>query len=335
MKNQIKELESFKGSGTELVSLYIPHDKNLSKIRGRMNSEISEAESIKSKSTRKKVQSALKSIVNVLNQYKETPENGMVLFASSEDVFVFDSLKTPVQSSRYKCDSDFYTKPLQSLISNSNDYGLVVITENKATIGVLRGNIILEKKTIESGLHGKHKAGGQSAQRFDRDRKQKKKKYFNKVGESVSKILPDNCELLIGGVDITRKDFVRGDYLPHDIEILGQFNVNYSEKSGLEELAERGKDILSENEINKEREILEKFYKSLRDGQDAYGIKKVEEYLEQGRVETLILSEEIKNEELVEKAKNIGSEVIYISTSFDKGEQFNQNFDGIGAILRW
>lgn len=334
-KKQLSNLKNITGSGTELVSLYIAHDDNISEYKNRIKNEISEADNIKSKSTRKNVKSALKSILQVLQNYRQTPENGLIIFSSKENTFVFNNLKEPVVSSRYKCDSSFYVQPLEDLLLNKRSYGLLVITENQATIGELAGNRVKKKKSIESNLHGKHKAGGQSAQRFSRDRKQKKKKYFKKVGKNLKNIL-DNVEgVLIGGVNITVKSFKRGDYIPHNIDVIGQFNVDHAGKSGLRELAEKSKEVISEKELNKEREKLEEFYKSLRKGKDAYGKEAVEKYINHGRVDTLLLSDQNKETHLAEKTEQMGGEVLYISTDFEKGEQFHKNFNGIGAILRW
>lgn len=170
-----------------------------------------------------------------------------------------------------------------------------MVTENEASIGYLRGRKVSEKISIKSNLKGKHKAGGQSAQRWSRDRKEKKKQYYKNIGENLSKLDSEESNLVIGGPNITRKDFLNQDIIPHNMELIGQFNVNYTGLKGLRELAEKSKDIVDEEEMKEEKQKINKFFKSLREGKDAYGKEKVEKYIEQGRVETLLLSED-KNE---------------------------------------
>ncbi|MDY6775246.1 MAG: peptide chain release factor aRF-1 [Halobacteria archaeon] len=341
-KKEFERLSEIKGGNTELVSLYISPGSNIADYRDRIRTEISEADNIKSKETRQNVKSALQSILDVLGNYRQTPENGLVIFSSKDETYVFDDLETPIDSSRYHCDSEFLIEPLETSLDSSTTYGLVIITENEASIGVLEGNTVRERKHMESNLHGKHKAGGQSAQRFARDRREKKKRFFKKVGQSAGKIL-DSEEIdgvIVGGTEITRKDFLDGGYLHHELEkmIIGRFAVSYAGESGLRQLADAADEVISEQRINEEKELIERFYSDLREGKNAYGVDRVEDLVEHGRVETLLISEDVEGEryeELAEKADEMGGETEYISTDFDKGEQFYQSFGGVGAILRW
>lgn len=70
-KNKLKKVESIDGDGTQLVSLYIPSDSNINRYSQRVQDEIAEAGNIKSKETKKKVQSSLNKIASVLKGYKK------------------------------------------------------------------------------------------------------------------------------------------------------------------------------------------------------------------------------------------------------------------------
>ena len=61
-KKILKELKEKKGKGTELVSMYVPPDKQLSDITKQMRDELGQSANIKSKTTRKNVQSAIEVI---------------------------------------------------------------------------------------------------------------------------------------------------------------------------------------------------------------------------------------------------------------------------------
>jgi len=58
----IEELQEYEGSGTQLVTIYIPDDKQISSVVEHVIQEHSEAANIKSKQTRTNVQDALTSI---------------------------------------------------------------------------------------------------------------------------------------------------------------------------------------------------------------------------------------------------------------------------------
>jgi peptide chain release factor subunit 1 len=79
---QLDFLSTQKASGTSLVSYYIKGGIN--QTGQKLTKEISQAENIKSKDTRKAVTSALKAIQQTLKNYTNIPENGLAVFASDE-----------------------------------------------------------------------------------------------------------------------------------------------------------------------------------------------------------------------------------------------------------
>ena len=110
----IEELSEYEGSGTQLVTIYIPPDKQVSDVVAHITQEHSEASNIKSKQTRTNVQDALTSIKDRLRYYDTyPPDNGIVLFSGAVDsgggqtdmvTRVLESPPEPVQSFRYHCD---------------------------------------------------------------------------------------------------------------------------------------------------------------------------------------------------------------------------------------
>ena len=55
LKNAITDLQGMRGMGTELVTVIIPPDKQISDVRGQLSQELGQDQNIKSKSTRKHV----------------------------------------------------------------------------------------------------------------------------------------------------------------------------------------------------------------------------------------------------------------------------------------
>ena len=59
-KKMIKNLSEKKGRGTELVSVYIPHDKQISDVAKQMRDELGQSANIKSKQTKNSTSMPLK-----------------------------------------------------------------------------------------------------------------------------------------------------------------------------------------------------------------------------------------------------------------------------------
>ena len=83
LKKFIKDLASFKGRHTELVSVYIPQGYDMNKIINHLAQEQGTATNIKSTSTRKNVPDALERMIQHLRLYKKTPEHGLAAFAGN------------------------------------------------------------------------------------------------------------------------------------------------------------------------------------------------------------------------------------------------------------
>jgi peptide chain release factor subunit 1 len=66
--------------GTSLVTLYVSGNSNMNNVSNTLISELSSSQNIKSKQTRTAVQSALKSIQQIVKSLPHiAPENGLVL----------------------------------------------------------------------------------------------------------------------------------------------------------------------------------------------------------------------------------------------------------------
>ncbi|MEM5816112.1 MAG: hypothetical protein QXL14_03640 [Candidatus Aenigmatarchaeota archaeon] len=164
----MKELEKIKGRHTELVSVYIPAGYNLIEVINQLIEERSTAENIKSKNTRKNVLAALEKIIQHLRLFKQTPPNGLVVFAGNvspvegkEDIKLW-SIEPPekLETKIYWCDQVFVLDPLRDMIKEKDVYGLIVLDAKEATIGVLKGKKIIVRKRLESTVPSKTVKGG-------------------------------------------------------------------------------------------------------------------------------------------------------------------------------
>jgi len=165
----IEELRDFEGSGTQLVTIYIPEDRRVSDVVAHVTQEHSEASNIKSKQTRTAVQDALTSIKDRLRYYDTfPPENGMVIFSGAIDAGggqtdmvtrTLESPPQPVESFRYHCDSAFLTEPLEHMLEDSGLFGLIVLDRREANVGWLKGKRVEPVKSASSLVPGKQRKG--------------------------------------------------------------------------------------------------------------------------------------------------------------------------------
>jgi peptide chain release factor subunit 1 len=352
LKKILGELKSKKGRHTELVSVYVPQGYDLNNIMTQVESERGTATNIKSTTTRKNVVDALERIIQFLKLYKKTPENGLVLFCGNvserdgvQDLRIWSvEPPEPITTRLYRCDKEFITKPLEDLVTPKDVYGLVVIDNKTATIATLKGSNYSIVKKLTSGYHGKHRAGGQSHRRFERMIEEQSHEFKKRVAEVVAEafmpLSKDFQGIVVGGPAATKEDFLEGDYLHHELrkKIIAVKDITYTDESGIRELIDAAKDDLSELEMVQHKKLMQRFMKELvEDGAVAYGLE-LENTLDAGAVDILLLSENLSPEEidrLYEKAKVSNTKVEVISTDFEEGFQLWNTFKGKAALLRY
>ena len=352
LRKFIKELESYRGAHTELVTVYIPAGYELSKIMTHISQEQGTAVHIKSKQTRDNVIAALEKMIQHLKLFKRTPPNGLAIFAGNiaeregqQDVKVW-SIEPPIPLGQrlYRCDKTFVVDVLKDIVEERAIYGLVVMDRRDATIALLKGKTIIPIRKTHSEVPGKTRAGGQSAQRFERLREGAKKEHFKKIADYMKDEFLKIKELkgiILGGPGVTVNDFLNKDYLTGDVKkkIIATKDLSYTGEFGLQELLDKSADVLASEEITEEKEIMQKFFSLLatKESTVTYGEVEVMKVLEAGAVEILLLSEALEDatiEEFEKKALDFGTEVKLISEETREGAQLRE-MGKIAAILRY
>ncbi len=310
LKKLIKELEDIRGRNTELVSLYIPEGYDMSKISEFVTSESSEAENIKSKHTRKNVQSALDKIGRKVREEHSTPENGVVFFAGNvsdtqgrPDIQIWEVVPPqPIESRRYRCDKEFVLEPLQQMIVDDRVYGLIVCDKNNAEIGYLQGNSIKTAYSLDSNVPGKTRAGGQSAQRFSRLRKEMLKSFLGEIAEKSKKAFMDKARedkllgIIVGGPGFVKDKLLDDDYLHQELQekVITRESLGHAGEGSLKELVNRAEEAIEDSKAVREKQKVNRFLKNLKEenGKSEYGLKPVLKAMEMGAVETVLISED-------------------------------------------
>ncbi len=330
-KKKIKKLEQFSGRGTELISVYIPFGTDRSSIAGQLTEEISQSSNIKSPTTRKNVQAALRKIISFLKQIDfKLPETGLVVFAGNvsetegrQDIRLFTI--RPIKDLRtklYWCDSRFHLEPLKEMIKPSSVYGLVAIDRSEATIAVLSGKRYEILGKFTSGYSGKMRAGGQSAQRFERLREEAEQEFYKRISEKLNYVfLPYGDKLqgiIVGGPGMAKQFFIDKGLIDHRLrqKIIAVVDISYTDEGGIRELMQRSDQVLKDTEIIKERKVLSSFFEALaKNDLAAYGEKEVIEALNSGMASVVLVSEGIDWNVFKLLDQNTGEEQYFV----DKG----------------
>lgn len=310
VKRLLAELSEKRGRGTELISLYIPPKKALHEVISALREEYGTAANIKSDTTRNHVMDALVKTMQRLKLYKTTPENGLVIFCGalptngpgSESIFLYEVYPPkPVQTYLYRCDDHFHLHILKDMLKEEKTIGLLSIDTSEAAIGVVTGSRLEVVDEVTSGVSGKHRAGGQSARRFERLREMELTEYYHRVARHTNKALLEDHTiqgLLVGGPGGTKDTFVKGEYLDYRLRrtILAVVDTSYAGREGLRELVDKASDILQDIRLIEEKKLVTRFLKEVNstDGLAAYSAKEVLEALQKGSVETILVSEDLE-----------------------------------------
>jgi len=353
VRKLVQELKQHRANHTEFVSVYVPAGYDMNKITTHLYQEMGTAENIKSTSTRKNVKMALEKMIQHLKTYyPKTPSHGVAVFSGNvasrdgkEDMKVW-SLEPPTELGirMYRCEKEFVVDVLEGMLQETNVFALVVIDRREATIGLLRGKTIVPLVDAHSMVPGKFKAGGQSAQRFHRVIEGMAKDFYKKVGDMMKDQLLEMKELkgiIIGGPGPTKEDFINGDFITNELKkrIIGVKDLSYTGEYGLQELLDKSQDILALEEVAEEKKYMEQFFTLLakQPGKVAYGEKEVEEAIQLGMVDTLLVSESLGDDRIDkygEEADKEGTKLVVISVETREGVQLKE-LGGIAALLRY
>jgi peptide chain release factor subunit 1 len=312
LKMALEDLREMKGFGTELVSIIIPPDRQVSDARQLLQNEHGQAANIKSKGTRKNVQGAIDSALSSLSKIKNAGENGIALFVGSIIVgnnrnrminVLVEDPPQPLLSFRYRCDSTFELTQLEDMLIDKKSYGLFVIDRSEAAFGIATGKRIHIQEHLVSNIMGKHRQGGQSAQRFERLIEEAAHKFFKRASEHACDYWLPNLEniqaIIVGGPGATKDFVVKNDYFHHEIVkkiAKTTFDVGYSNESGIRELVGNAGQMMGEIELDAERKVMDVFLSELikTHPKATYGQQMVKQALDQGAVQKLLISEALR-----------------------------------------
>ncbi len=302
-------LASKEGRGTELISLYVPPGRRIHEVMANLREEYGTASNIKSRTTRKNVQDAIDRVSQRLKLFKAPPKNGLVIFCGAiphggpgtekMEMHVLEPPE-PINIYFYRCDARFHLEPLLEMATERDAFGVIVIDSTEAVVATVRGQRMDILQEFTSGIPGKHRAGGQSARRFERIREQAMNDYFRRIGAHALELLGKVSGLkglIIGGPGPTKHDFVEGDYLNYMLKekILATVDTSYVGEQGVEEIISKSQDVLKGVRYLEEKRLVQKFLYEIghETGLGVYGETQVRRFLNAGIVDLLLVSEKM------------------------------------------
>ncbi|WP_222918010.1 Vms1/Ankzf1 family peptidyl-tRNA hydrolase [Natrinema sp. SYSU A 869] len=332
-----------------LVTLTVPPKSSIGKARRPVETDYAEATQLDEQSMPRPLVDALEEARRRLNEYDEIPEHGLAIYAGVVDgdlvATTVDDLPVPIEESRYEHGNEFDLEPLEDVTEPESTYGLLVVERGGAALGRLDDEGVEPIETLDSNVPGKSSAGGQSAERFERDRERQKRDFFDAVAERAEmEFLGDDPAdgVLLGGTTGIVEDFREEADLNHRLadRLVGEFPVEYASEQGLRQLAAKGEGAIEERDRGDVRETLGAFFERIRDDDEpvAYGVDEVDDALEYDAVETLLLSMGLEGSELQElgdQTAEQGGETVVVPDDFPDGIRFGDAFDGVGALLRF
>ncbi|MDO8553407.1 MAG: peptide chain release factor aRF-1 [Candidatus Micrarchaeota archaeon] len=300
-KKQLKKLATFRGSGTEMISVYIPSGSPMHETSNKLREELGQASNIKSKSTKLNVTGALEKILQHFKLYKKTPENGIAIFAgnTSENTSKIDielfAMEPPqrLNIGTYRCDSKFFLEPLQRMVDSTDVYGIVVIDGRDAILALVKGTQIDVVKKMHSMAHAKIKVGGQSQRRYQRIIEESIEYFYKRVSEAMDEYFANKVKgVIVGGPGPTKEFFMKFNAFDYRIKVLGVVDTGYTDEYGVREVLAKSESFLVEQEGIKEKILIDRFIKDvIQDGLVTYGPKMVRDAILSKQAESILLSE--------------------------------------------
>ncbi|MCR8487076.1 MAG: peptide chain release factor aRF-1 [Crenarchaeota archaeon] len=304
--NLLKSKTSYDGHSTTLVSIWIAPGTPTSEITSLINQELATAARIKSRTTRKHVQAALRSISSKFKAWTQIPPNGLLIFCGwtqqSNDLEYWEIIPPlQIQKKLYTCDSIFRVEVLEELLKVRQTYGIIIVERDESTIGILQGSAIKVLKHIETPTHGKHRKGGQSEKRFERQIESVYEYHLKKTADEANKVFLPMLDtlngIIVAGPAFSKEDFVKLgelDYRLHQ-KIVGLVSAQYQDLEGLREAVNNALDIIKETEYAKQKRAYDELMEAMGKYADkvVVGFQETLRALREGRLEKIYVAEDL------------------------------------------
>ncbi|ASJ03204.1 mRNA surveillance protein Pelota [Thermococcus profundus] len=278
------------------------------------------------------------------NQVRVT---GPIVYASREDVplgkyhtiAIEQGTVVTIQKPRWK---EHHIERLKEAVEASKRARvmIVVIDDGEADMALVREYGVEILNSIRHNLGGKQ---------YRTDRESEEMKFFHDVARTIEDVMKrENVEkAIVAGPGFVKEDFYKflRDKYPELAKKVVIEDTSVTGRTGIYEVIKRGivDRVYHENRVAKEIQLVEKVLENIarNNGLVAYGLNEVEEAINYGAVETLLVLDELlkgedreKIEGLMDAARYSRGEVIVVSSEHEGGEKLKA-LGGLAALLRF
>jgi peptide chain release factor subunit 1 len=249
-----------------------------------------------------------------------------------------------VASFVYRCGSEYYIRPLQDMLRDTETIGIVTIDSKDAAIATVNGTSITVHARMSSGVGGKHDCGGQSQNRFQRLHDEGVAQFRGRVAEKMNAIFLESGvkKIVIAGPAFCKNELADDKRIDYRVKqcIAGVVDIGYGDEAGIREALHRSGGLLDGIEYNRQRKLVQKFMEGISRGSglSTYGTNEVRADLRAGKVATLLLSDgldDVERRELEDMASTAGTAVEYISDATEDGAMLLKGFGGAAGLCRF
>lgn len=278
------------------------------------------------------------------NQVRVT---GPIVYASRDDVplgkyhtiTIEEGTVVTIQKPRWK---EHHIERLREAIEASKraKVMIVVVDDGEADIALVREYGVEMVASIRRNLGGK---------RYNTDRESEERKFFHDLAKTMGELMErEKIErAIVAGPGFVKEDFykfLRENY-PELAKKVVIEDTSVTGRTGIYEVIKRGTvdKVYHENRVAKEVQLVENVLENIakNNGLAAYGPREVEEAVNYGAVETLLVLDELlksehreKIEELMDAVRYARGEVVIVSSEHEGGEKLKA-LGGLAALLRF
>lgn len=231
-----------------------------------------------------------------------------------------------------------FIKPFRDLLKANYNVILVILDQKSAKIKKIQGDKIVQEVSHGIDLRGRHRKGGQSQGRFQRARKTKINVFLKNVANKLKK-MDTNSELILLGGNGPAKTALLGEI---DSRLVNKCRLveDLSFSTPKNDIHKKIIHNLYQHRKKNVSKIIAKYEDLVKDGLTAKRNDVIYKALENGRVDTLIVSADYHTDsqykkimKMLEMAKNTSAKVEFVSSP-KLIEKLKIN-DSVLAILRY
>jgi peptide chain release factor subunit 1 len=147
--------------------------------------------------------------------------------------------------------------------------------------------------------------------------------------------IPNLQGIIVGGPGPTKEEFLKGNYLHHEIKekVLTTVDTGYTGHEGVKELVTRSRSFLEQVRHTQERKVVQEFLKHLGedDGLATYGEEEVMQQLKNVNIYTLLVSDSIRRWLVTLECRTCGYKETRI-VDMDNYEEFENSISDLNCL---